>query len=266
MHDDSSIFSPHDRPDSHALSVRESHDVPEMHGVKSVVVSLAPGAHIDTSTVAFPYYNSFNYALLTGEHRDVRLVVGVTSPNRGEGKTLVASNLAVSLAMGYRKKTVVIDLNVQQPRLHEVFGLALSPGLTEALENGTIHVSSTQVEGLCVLTAGACQDRHVMEQTLSDSAVASLQTTEEPAFGLEQLSAFLDVLYSLEQEFEFVVVDMPAINTGNFPILFASRLNGLIVVVDTRKTSRQELDKMFRQVNQHQVLGFVFNRVRDDTL
>lgn len=105
-----------------------------------------------------------------------------------------------------------------------------------------------------------------MEQTLSDSAVASLQTTEEPAFGLEQLSAFLDVLYSLEQEFEFVVVDMPAINTGNFPILFASRLNGLIVVVDTRKTSRQELDKMFRQVNQHQVLGFVFNRVRDDTL
>ena len=81
--------------------------------------------------------------------------------------------------------------------------------------------------------------------------------------GLGDMAAFAEVIYSLKQEYEFVIVDMPAINTGHFPILFANRLSGLLVVVDTSRTRRNDIDKLFRQISEHQVLGFVFNRVKD---
>src|SRR5919108_561025 len=92
---------------------------------RAVVLSPEHGKQIDQQTIAFKYYNSFNYPFLSKENRDVYLTMGITSPSPGEGKTLVASNLAVSLALGYQKRTVVIDLNLRKPRLHEIFGAPL---------------------------------------------------------------------------------------------------------------------------------------------
>jgi len=87
-----------------------------------------------------------------------------------------------------------------------------------------------------------------------------IQPVFKPSLGLNQLSAFRDVIYSLEQEFDIVIVDMPSINNESVPVLFAKQLNGVIVVVDSGKTRREELDTMFRQLNERQVLGFVLNR------
>jgi Mrp family chromosome partitioning ATPase len=220
-----------------------------------ITINPLKGTHVDATTVAFPYYNSFNYSLVEKDNAEIRLTVGITSPNPGEGKTLVASNFAVSLAMAYRKKTVLVDLNVQRPRLHEVFGTALNPGLVEALGDGSISVSSTQIEKLHVLAAGTLPVRQ------DSSVIPVFRASQEPVIGLEHLEDFLDVVHTLEQAYQFVLVDMPSINTRDFPILFASQLNGLIVVVDATKTRQQDIEAMFRHVSERQVLGFVLNRM-----
>src|ERR1041385_5501075 len=74
--------------------------------IKSIAVNPARGKTVDDAVVKFKYYNSFNYSLLNREHENVNLTVGITSPKPGEGKTLVACNLAVSLALGSQKETV----------------------------------------------------------------------------------------------------------------------------------------------------------------
>ena len=232
--------------------------------IKSIVVNPEVGKQIDNNIVAFRYYNCFNYSLLSKDHKDVNLTLGITSPNPGEGKTLVASNLGVSLALGYQKKTVLVDLNVQRPRLHEIFSTALSPGLFESFKDGTIAVSRTAIEHLYILSAGTfLQSCKPAEGWSSDSDLSS-QALREPPLGLVQIAAFRDVIYSLEQEFEFVIIDMPSVNSSGFPILFANQLNGLLIVVNVGNTKSDEIDRMFRMVNERQVLGFVFNRVKDE--
>jgi len=210
---------------------------------KTVIVTSDRVGEIDHKIVSLRYYNCFNYSLLPKEHTDVKLSLGITSPNPKDGKTLVASNLAVALAMSYQRKTVLVDLNIQHPRVHEVFGTSLKPGLLEAFNDVTIHVSATKIENLFVLSAGGSMARPL---------------------GLDQLPQFRDVLYSLVQEFDFVIVDMPSMDVFGFPVLFANQLSGLFVVLNAGRTKRGEVDRMFRLLNEAQVYGFVFNRYREE--
>lgn len=252
-------FDPFDKGENES-GTRHGHSL--MHITRAISTNPVKGKGIDPSVVAFPFYNSFNYSFLSKDKRDLYLTVGVTSANPGEGKTLVASNLAVSLALAFQRRTILVDLNLQQPRLHDIFGASLSPGFSEALTGGSISVTATQVENLAVLTAGTLNGHH--QPTNGSNGNGSLKRKlQEPSVGLQHLSAFRDILYSLEEEYDFVIVDLPSINVRNFPVLFASQLNGLIVVVDSGKTKKEDLENMFRQISERQVLGFVFNRAQD---
>ena len=71
--------------------------------IKSIVINDEPGKYIDESVIKFKYYNAFNYSFLSKEHENIHLAFGITGPRRGVGKTLVACNLAVSLALGSQK-------------------------------------------------------------------------------------------------------------------------------------------------------------------
>jgi Mrp family chromosome partitioning ATPase len=232
--------------------------------LRTVVVGEERGKYIDERTVRFKYYNAFNYSLLSRNSGEVNLTLGITSPNRGEGKTLIACNLAVSLAMGSQKKTCLVDLNVHSPQLHRIFGVPQTPGLLDALRDTTIHLSPTAIDHLTILTSGvpsAGQDPRPQDTPLP---VKHTDATPTPFLGLEQLTAFRDILYSLEQLYDFIIVDMPAISHHGVPVLFANQLNGLLVVVDTLRTKKEDLDSMFRSINKNQVLGFVYNRYKDD--
>jgi Mrp family chromosome partitioning ATPase len=229
--------------------------------IKTVVENADRGKTIDEKVVQFRYFNSFNYSLLAREGKGVNLTVGITSAKPGEGKTLVAANLAGSLAMGFQKKTILVDLCFAKPRIHDIFGLENGPGLADSFTNGSIHVSRTQVENLFVLSSGMIPLYH--EPAAPAQGASGVHLSPKPLLGLDHLTAFRDVIYSLEQEFDFVIVDMPAVNSAEIPVLFTNTLNGLLIVVDSGKTRREELDAMFQKINEHQVLGFVFNRVEE---
>jgi protein-tyrosine kinase len=231
------------RVNSDGLSTKETGENKLVRLAKTVVVTSNGVGDIDSKIVSVRYYNCFNYSLLPKEQSEVKLSLGITSPNPKDGKTLVASNLAVAIAMSYQRKTVLVDLNIQHPKIHEVFGVPMRPGLVEAFNDVAIHVSSTRVEHLFVLSAGGTMLRPL---------------------GLDQLSFFRDVVYSLIQEFDFVIVDMPPMNAQGFPALFTNQLSGVLVVLSVGKTKRAEIDKMFRVLNEAQVFGFVFNRVKEN--
>ena len=64
-------------------------------------------------------------------------VVMVTSAVVGEGKTLTAANLALTLSQSYQKQVLLIDADLRRPSLQSVFGIRPGPGLTEGLSAGT---------------------------------------------------------------------------------------------------------------------------------
>lgn len=225
------------------------------------------GIYIDNDVIAPCFYDRFHSLL--SEEQEGGLTIGIISPNPGDGKTLVASNLAVSLAMGYQKKTVLIDFNMRRPDLHHVFDVALSPGLTEVIDGSLgkhIHLSVTPVRGLYVLTAGGFEPG-ISEAAQDPGAGVSSNgheaNNERPEIGAEQLSVFLEIVSALESEFDCVVIDMPSVNTGEFPALLSTRLERLLAVVNSTKTRQNDVAKMLSQLNEDHVMGFVLNQTGD---
>ncbi len=221
---------------------------------RTIVIGATKGSSVDESVVQFPFYNSFNYSLLAEDKKRLKFTVGITSANPHEGKTVTAVNLAVSLTLGYRRRTVLIDLNFRQPRVNEIFGTVCSPGLIDALDGGPIHLSPTQIDHLFVLPSGLTPGRNG-EGWRNGRTAASI--------GVQHTSAFGEIIAALQQEFDFVLVDMPPMNAREFPVLFVNHLDGLLLVVQVGKTKRNDVERMFRHLNRNQVLGFVFNRTVD---
>jgi len=61
---------------------------------------------------------------------------------------------------------------------------------------------------------------------------------------VKRFSYFNEIATALMHEFEFLIVDMPPVNTRSFPTLIANQLTGLIVVVESRKTKRRDIDRI----------------------
>ena len=85
-----------------------------------------------------------------------RKTIVVTSATPGEGKTITSANLAITFACE-GLKVLLVDCDLRRPRIHKVFGLRRSPGLSEALAQdtpGDPPVYETEMKGLYVMPAG----------------------------------------------------------------------------------------------------------------
>lgn len=205
-----------------------------------VLISSDVTTHIDRKTIDSKYYNSFNFSKLAASFGDSRLTIGITSANRGDGKTLVASNIAVSLATGYKQKTLLIDMNFDHPGLHTVFGAAQSPGTAEAIAFQRIPVVPSGIDHLYLMTSG--------------------DSNSHPP-GIEHTLLLRQILQTLKSRFDFIIIDMPSIlPIKGFPVHFINEIDGLISVVDTTKTKKSEFGRIFNYIDESRFIGYVFNR------
>jgi capsular exopolysaccharide synthesis family protein len=80
----------------------------------------------------------------------------ITSPNKGEGKSTTAANLAISMAL-QKEKVLLIDANLRNPDLPSIFKIQNSVGLTDILMGRTSFydaIHHTEIGRLDVLTSG----------------------------------------------------------------------------------------------------------------
>ncbi len=207
-----------------------------------MVISDGKLNEIDTTVVSRKFYNKFNFSKLSA--RNGNLALGITSANKQEGKTLVAANMAVSLARAYRQRTVLVDLNFGNPQLHKIFGAGLKPGLAEAMRKRMMRVIPTLVDDLYLLPAG---------DILHYSP------------GIEDTITLREILYTLKNEFDFIIADMSSIfPIGEFPLHFVNEVDGLINVIDAKNTKKDELEKIYKHIDERRFIGYVFNRFNDN--
>jgi capsular exopolysaccharide synthesis family protein len=115
-------------------------------------------------------------------------VIMVSSATSGEGKTTLATQLALSLARTGRQ-VVLVDFDLRRPSFDEVFGVPLSPGVSEALRKESDIAESVHPnvgDNLAVVTAGRWNRQALA--ALSNGGVAAM-------------------FKQLRESFEFVVVD-----------------------------------------------------------
>src|SRR5262249_3935934 len=101
-------------------------------------------------------YRSLRTALYFTTHGEVNKVIQATSPNKGDGKSTIAANLAVAIAQS-GKRVVLVDGDLRRPRVHELFGVTTDVGLGPVIAGGaplSAALSDSGIERLSLLTCG----------------------------------------------------------------------------------------------------------------
>jgi capsular exopolysaccharide synthesis family protein len=168
----------------------------------------------------------------------------VTSTGPKEGKTVVASNLAVALAQA-GLRVILVDADMRRPRVHEIFDFAQEPGLSDLLAGRTSAFEScrmTSVPGLWLLPAGF--------------------TEGNPADMLGS-PRFRDCLRTLRQQFEWVIIDSPPVLAVTDASLIAHLASSVLFVVGADRTSRHAAHAALEQLESARApfLGGVLNAV-----
>jgi len=243
---------------------------------KSVVMRNDDSVTLDGHVVSPLLYNSFQYSLLPNSEARTNFVFGVTSTKDGDGKTLVASNLAVSLALADERETVLVDLNLRRPMLHSVFALTIGPGLAEALNAPMVHVARTTVRHLHVMTLGNLSATFSGLRNNGDGSpdarkngrkngkADGKQHAGAGSSAVSGMPSFRHVMDSLKQRFEVIIFDMPSIADPILPLHLTRQMDGVILVVDGRRTTKDDITRGARRIGKDHILGLVLNRGQED--
>jgi succinoglycan biosynthesis transport protein ExoP len=162
--------------------------------------------------------DSVRTALMHESTSKARQVVLVTSPCAMEGRTIVASQLAASLARAGRR-TLLIDGDLRRPAMHTLFGVPLEDGLCEVLRaeaEVTDVVRPTQAEGLWLMTAGYCD---------ADAVHAMATDQIQPIF--EKLRA----------DYDFVIIDGAPVLGLSDSLMIGQHCDGVLLSVLRDRTS-----------------------------
>jgi capsular exopolysaccharide synthesis family protein len=192
-------------------------------------------------------YRGVRTALLFNAREGKNKVIQVTSPDTGDGKSTLASNLAISLAQA-EKRVILIDADFRRPRQHKLFGVSAERGLASVI-NGEAElcevIQETAVEGLFVLPCGPIPPNP-----------AELLT----------LTRFQELLALIRDQYDFVVIDTPPLLAVTDPCVVVPHVDAVILTVRISKNARPHATRARDILTTlgAKVLGVVVNGVGRD--
>ena len=190
------------------------------------------------------YYELFKGLRAKLEYRidatDLR-VLGVTSAVAGEGKTLTAINLAVSMAMTGRKQVLLLDMDLRKSSVAEELSLPTRPGLSDFLLGAAKKediVRNSTVSGLSVIPAG--------KNMVSPADLLAGQN-------------FRSLLWGLRSQFDLIILDTPPILPVPDAITVSEQVDTFILLFRLSHTPQQLFRQAVDEIGERKILGVVLN-------
>jgi exopolysaccharide/PEP-CTERM locus tyrosine autokinase len=175
-------------------------------------------------------------------------VLAVSSPGEGEGKTLTAINLAISLALDTTQTVLLVDADLRHPCIHEVFNLAAERGLADYLLNDMpirellVHPGIDRL----VLLPGGRRTQHSTELLTSPKMVALVKELKE------------------RYQNRVVIFDLPPLLQAADVLAFAPYTDATLLVVEEGRTMAEDLERALQLLKGGTpVIGTVLNKSRE---
>jgi capsular exopolysaccharide synthesis family protein len=165
-------------------------------------------------------------------------VVLVTSAVPGEGKTLTASNLALTLSDSYRRQVLLIDADLRRPTMHTLLGVSNTLGLRSAITNEQPPPFVRATAHLSLLTAGQFQDDPM--KTLASDRMRAL---------IEQARS----------HFDWVLLDTPPVALLPDAKVLASLADVALLVARAAKTAYNVIQTAADAIGRERIFGVVLN-------
>jgi capsular exopolysaccharide synthesis family protein len=165
----------------------------------------------------------------------------ITSTIPQEGKSMVAANLACTLAMRTRQRTLLLEGDVRRPTQSQVFGFGRNPGICEwLLGQRTLKSSIYHLEGpgVWILPAGI----------VTNDSLELLQSGK--------LSAMMDQLSSW---FDWIVIDSPPILPLADTSVWTNLADGILLVTRQGTTEKRRLQRGLEAIDSGKLIGALLN-------
>ena len=168
----------------------------------------------------------------------------ITSAAPGEGKSFIASNLAVNLAHGIENHVLLLDCDIRRPTIHKLFGFGEVDGLSEHLSNGikwTSLLIESGVDKLNILPSGKSRDNPA--ELLSSDKMATL---------IEDIKN--------QYEDRFLIIDSPPPLLAPETVALSKHVDGIIVVIKYSSTPLHVVEELIENLGREKILGAVVNQ------
>ena len=169
----------------------------------------------------------------------------ITGPLPGEGKTLTAINLAISIAREVNQTVLLVDADLRSPSVHSYFGLPARPGLVDHLTEGVplteLLIHPRGLAKLVVLPGGR-------------PAARAAELINSPLMK--------DLVQDLKHFYpnRYVLFDLPPLLAYTDALVFAPLVDAILLVVEAGKTSRDDIERSQELLRKFNLLGYVLNK------
>jgi protein-tyrosine kinase len=182
----------------------------------------------------------FNKTISNGSN-----VLLVTSAVKGEGKTVTAINLAISIAKEMNRTVLLVDADLRHPTIEEVFGLNRNSGLSDYLLHDVPLpdlLVNPGIERLVILPGG---------RAVSNS-------TE--VLGSQKMASLVNKMKRRYKD-RYIVFDSSSILDSPDPLVLSSHVDGVLLVVEAGKTTTEQINEAIDLLKGKNILGAVLNKL-----
>jgi capsular exopolysaccharide synthesis family protein len=192
--------------------------------------------------VAVEQYRRVAALLHNAQREHGTRIVMVASAVPGEGKTLTAVNLALTLSESYRRRVVLIDADLRRPTVHQLLGVHNNFGLTSVLKSD--------------------EDKKIRPHRASEflSVVPAGVPDPDPMSGLTS-DKMRRVIVDAAGQFDWVIIDTPPVALLPDANLLAAFVDAAILVIGAGLTPLSAVQKAVEAIGRERVLGVVLNRI-----
>ena len=176
-------------------------------------------------------------------------VIGVSSAESGEGKSLTSINLAYSLAQ-LGKKVMLIDCDMRRPSISAKMSISRFPGLSGYL------VKQSQLDEVI----------HTYNMPGDEVTFHVITAGQTPPNPVELLSSvrMTGLLKQLREHFDYVILDLPPVGEVSDALVVAKDIDGVLLLVRQNFCDRRQLESAVRQFEfvNGRILGIVYNGIQ----
>lgn len=168
----------------------------------------------------------------------------VTSPNPGDGKTLTAINMSLTFAKEFHQTVLLVDCDFKKQDVHKTMGAPGQKGLTD------YFFSQTPIDEL-IVWPGVHNLRFI-------SGGKSVFDTAE-ILGSPKMKHLVSEMKERYDD-RYIFFDVPPLLTSADALAFTPFVDGIVMVVESGKTSSSDIEKSMRLIPEEKFIGFVLNR------
>ncbi|MBW2065055.1 MAG: polysaccharide biosynthesis tyrosine autokinase, partial [Deltaproteobacteria bacterium] len=190
--------------------------------------------------------------------------IAITSTSPQEGKTMVSTNLAITMAQA-GVKTLLVDADMRKPVMGRVFGLENTPGLAEVLLGN--HPWRDTVKSITDIIMGKMSlDEVMLTPGLDNLSIITSGTIPPNPAELMESMRFDSFLEEAKKEYDLIIFDSPPIISTADASIVASKMGGVVLVYRVGAVSRILLKRAKAQLEQIgcNLIGVVLNGMKPE--